>query len=161
MGGTAKEAPGGTGAEVRGDAKTLRAGNCPHGGSGEGARATYATRKASPPKDGWRPQRGARGSECGRRAASVRVASGPRQHGDCGAAGDPGAARPGSASPRARIQQARDAATPRREFGGNRGGPVAHEDSGGGHYGGRESTVESQKAGAETIQRDCEYLAER
>src|SRR5712691_10210318 len=78
MGRTAKEAPGRTRAEVQGDAETLRAGNCSHGRSGEGARAAYETRKASPPKDGWRPQRGARGSECGRRAASVRVASGPR-----------------------------------------------------------------------------------
>src|SRR2546422_143055 len=70
MGGAAEEAPGGTGAEVRGDAETLRAGNCPRSRSGEGARAACATRKASPPKDGWRPQRRARGSEHGRRAAS-------------------------------------------------------------------------------------------
>src|SRR5712691_11027100 len=161
MGRTAKEAPGRTRAEVRRDAETLRARNCPRGRSGERARAAYATRKASPPKDGWRPQRGARGNERRRRAASIRVASGPRRHGDCGAAGDPGAARPGSASPRARIQQAGDAATPRREFGGNRGRPVAHEDSGGRHYGSRESTVESQKARTETFQPNCDYLAER
>src|SRR5712691_474670 len=161
MGGAAEEAPGGTGAEVRGDAETLRAGNCPRSRSGEGARPAYATRKASPPKNGWRPQRRARGSECGRRAASVRVARGPRQHGDGGAAGDPGAARPGSASSRTRIQQAGDAATPRREFGGNRGRPVAHEDPGGRHYGSREPRVESQNARTETFQRNCEYLAER
>src|SRR2546426_2736925 len=73
MGRTAKEAPGGTGAEVRGDAETLRAGNCPHSRSGEGARAACATRKASPPKDGWRPQRRARGSEHGRRSTFVRI----------------------------------------------------------------------------------------